>query len=158
MASELSYRDRNPHQVEKINCMMTRLWPRYKLPWFQEMASKKWKQTDPGTEDKLLKTIKVTLVRPLMTSFKMTVTDDCAVSACSPPLSAYTPWNTPRKALAHWWQREIGLWTWVHLLSQWPASRIKLLFLSTNTFLSSVSFLSHKQPDQSLVTILDQEV
>ena len=31
--------------------MMTRLYPGHELPQFQELASKKWEQMDPGTED-----------------------------------------------------------------------------------------------------------
>ena len=34
----------------EINCMMTRLYPRYELPQFRESAAKKWEQMDPGTE------------------------------------------------------------------------------------------------------------
>ena len=32
----------------------------------------------------ILKTVKMTLIRPLMTSFRMTIRADCEVSACSP--------------------------------------------------------------------------
>ena len=35
----------------EVNYMMTRLYPWHKLLQFQELASKKWKQMDPGTED-----------------------------------------------------------------------------------------------------------
>ena len=37
-------------QVE-VNYTMTRLYPQQQLPRFQELASKKWEQMDPGTED-----------------------------------------------------------------------------------------------------------
>ena len=30
---------------------MTRLYPGHGLPQFQELATKKWEQMDPGTED-----------------------------------------------------------------------------------------------------------
>ena len=51
------------------------------------------------------KTIKVSLVRPPMTSFKMTVRADCAVSACSP------------FPLAHWLSvGRVNLWTGPALL------------------------------------------
>ena len=39
--------------MEDINYRMARLCPRHKLPLLQELALKKWKQTDPGTEDQL---------------------------------------------------------------------------------------------------------
>ena len=38
-------------QAEEVNCTMARLYPRQKLPRFRELASKKWEQMDPGTED-----------------------------------------------------------------------------------------------------------
>ena len=63
-------------------------YPWHKLPQFQERASKKWEQTDPGTKDWLY-LIEMTLVRPAMTDLKKTVRADCAVSACSPPPSIY---------------------------------------------------------------------
>ena len=63
---------------------------------FWELASRTWKQTDPGNwKLTVLKTIKMMLVRPLMTNFKMTVRADCVVPACSPlPLSIkiHVPW------------------------------------------------------------------
>ena len=34
----------------EVNCMMTRLHPGRELPQFRELATKKWEQTDPGTE------------------------------------------------------------------------------------------------------------
>ena len=53
----------------------------------------------------VLKTIKMLLIRPSMTNFKMIVRADCAVSACSPlPPSI--------KALAHWLSvGGVGVWT-----------------------------------------------
>ena len=68
------------------------------------------------------------LVRPLMTNLKMTVRDDCAVSACCPSptllVNAFTPYLS-------WWA--VGLWTVVyHPPSQLLASEIRQTFLSTN--------------------------
>ena len=79
------------------------------------------------SEPTVLKTIKIMLVRPPLTNFKMTVRAECAPSACSPlPL--------PIESLAHWlaggWGN--GLWTGVHLPHWLPASKIKQTFLSTN--------------------------
>ena len=48
--------------------LLTELWGK---PW-------NWRLT-------ISKTTKMTLVRPPMTNLKLTVTDDCAVSACSSP-------------------------------------------------------------------------
>ena len=61
----------------EVNYMMTRLYPGYELPQFQELASEKWKQMDPGT---VPKTIKMMLVRPPMINLKMTIRADSAVS------------------------------------------------------------------------------
>ena len=36
---------------EEVNCMMTRLYPGLELAQFQELITKNWEQTDPGTED-----------------------------------------------------------------------------------------------------------
>ena len=44
--------------------MMTRLYPGHALPQSRELTAKKWEQADPGT---VPKTVKVVLVRPLMT-------------------------------------------------------------------------------------------
>ena len=41
------------HQVEEVNYLIVRLQLWHKLPQFQEPASRKWKHTDPGTEDYL---------------------------------------------------------------------------------------------------------
>lgn len=61
-----------------------------------EMASRKWEQTDPRTKDKLCLTIKVTLLRPLITNLHDHGRPDCAVSAC--PLSVYkaSPARSPQ--------------------------------------------------------------
>ena len=52
----------------EVNYKMTRLYPRHELPQFREQPSKKWEQTNPGTEDepdlKRLKMTKTMLVRP----------------------------------------------------------------------------------------------
>ena len=37
--------------VGEVNYMMTRLYPGHELPQFQEIATKKWEQMDPGTKD-----------------------------------------------------------------------------------------------------------
>jgi len=70
--------------VEEVDYTMTRLYPGHKPPQFLEPASKKWEQMDPGTETTVPTTIKMTLVRPLMTNLKV-VRADCAVSAWSLP-------------------------------------------------------------------------
>ena len=74
---------------------MTRLQPWHKLPQFWELASKKWEQTNPGTEDELyLKQPRWHGSDPCMINFRMTVRPDRAISTCSPlPL--------PTKALAY---------------------------------------------------------
>ena len=46
-------------------------------------------QTRLSKQSTAHKTIKMTLVRPLMTNFKVTVRADCAVSACRQPLPVY---------------------------------------------------------------------
>ena len=86
------------------------------------------------------KTTKTMLVRPLMTSLKMTVRDDCAVSACSSP----TP-TLSIKALAPLvavgWGVGVSLWTDVCHPPSKPslvASEIKQTFLSTNLACLSV--------------------
>ena len=88
ISCELSYSCWNPHQLEDVNYMMTRL-----APWhaaailrtgFKEMGMNwlwNWRLT-------VLKTIKMMLVRSLMTKFKIMVRADRAISACSPPPSA----------------------------------------------------------------------
>ena len=53
ISRELVCRYWNPHQVDEVNYMMSRMYSWHKLPQFQELASKAWKQTDPGTEDQL---------------------------------------------------------------------------------------------------------
>ena len=81
----------------------------------------------------VLKTIKMTLLRPPKTNFKMTVRADCAVPECSfLPLSI--------KALSHWlsgWR--VSLWTGVRPPCGLPASRIKQTFLYT-TLASILAF------------------
>ena len=83
----------------------------------------KWKLTVPQT-------VKMMLVRPLMTNFKMAVKADCTASACSTlPLSV--------KALDHWASAEGELAfgqmsTLLTLPLQLPVSEIKQTFLSTN--------------------------
>ena len=65
-----------------------------------------WRLTVP-------KTIKMMLVRPLMTNLKMTVRDDCAVSACSPPpltLLMLSPTPNPLLVWAGGWGK-VSLWT-----------------------------------------------
>ena len=64
----------------EVNGMMTRLDPGHEPPQFKLGTNEPWNWG-------LLvpKTIKMMPVRPLMTNLKMTVQDDCAVSACSTP-------------------------------------------------------------------------
>ena len=53
----------------EINCMMTRLYPRYEIPQFRESAAKKWEQMDPGTEGSVQSLCRVQLfVTPCTTS------------------------------------------------------------------------------------------
>ena len=53
----------------EINCMMTRLYPRYEIPQFRESAAKKWEQMDPGTEGSVQALCRVQLfVTPCTTS------------------------------------------------------------------------------------------
>ena len=99
---------------------MTRLYPGHTPPQFQELASKKCEQVNPGTEDELYLT-KMTLVRPLMTNLKVTVRADCAVSACSRLLLSI-------KALAPLAASAGG----VGLCPQLLASEIKQTLLSSN--------------------------
>jgi len=77
----------------------------------------------------VLKTIKMMLVRPLMTNLKMTVRDDCAVSAYShrPPLSikALTPFSWRGSGELAFGQMSATL------PQQLPESEIKQTFLST---------------------------
>ena len=91
-----------PHQVEEGNHRMTRLYPWNKLPQLWELASKKWEQTDPGTEDKVyLKQLRWCWLGNYMTNFKMILGIDCCF--CTPfLLPLIHPWNPPLKALTHW--------------------------------------------------------
>ena len=107
---------------------------------FQELASRRWKQTNPGT---VLKTIYSKQSRWCwsdhhMTNVRMTVRADCADSVCSPlPL--------PIKALAHWLSVRVSMSLdrcpppsfppWL------PALKIKQTFLSTDL----VSLLAFEQ-------------
>ena len=70
--------------------MMTKSKPWHKLLHFTHFWGPKEMGTNWPWNWKLtvLKTIKLMLVRPLMTNFKMTIWADCAFSACS-PLSIY---------------------------------------------------------------------
>ena len=53
----------------EINCMMTRLYPRYEIPQFRESAAKKWEQMDPGTEGSVQSLCRVQLfVTPCTTA------------------------------------------------------------------------------------------
>ena len=74
---------------------MTRLYPWHKLPQFWELAQRMETGWPWNWRSSVLKTIKMTLIRPPMTNFKMTVRVNCTFSACSP-----LPW--PIKAPAHW--------------------------------------------------------
>ena len=103
-----------------------------KQPW-------KWKLTVPQT-------VKMMLVRPPMTNFKMTVRADCSVSACSAlPLSI--------RALDHWSSAEresaFGQMSTLFTLPlQLPASEIKQTFLSTN--LASLTAFEWQAPRSHL--------
>ena len=91
--------------MEEVNYMTTRLYPWHKLPQFWELASKKWKQSEPGTEAWPPKTTKRTLVRWTMTNLKTTVRADCAASACSS-----LPLPESSGPTGYQW-RGVGLWT-----------------------------------------------
>ena len=74
------------------------------------------------------------LVRPLMTSLKITIRDDCAVSACSSPLP--TVYKCPHPLLVGREGEESAFGqtptTLSHAHPQLQASEIKQTFLSTN--------------------------
>ena len=73
----------------------------------------------------VLKTIKMMLVKPPMTNFKMTVRADWAVSARS-------PFSPAIKTLPHWLSvAGVGLWTGVRPSPWLLASKIKQTLLST---------------------------
>ena len=57
-----------------------------------------WRLTVPNT-------IKLMLLRPLMTNLKMTVGEDCAVSTCSPPPPVY---KSSHPLLGVGWSRLLG--------------------------------------------------
>ena len=70
----------------EVNCMTARPYPGLELPKFRELTAKKWGKNGPwNCRLTLPKSTKMMVVRPLMTNLKMTVRDDCTVSACSPP-------------------------------------------------------------------------
>ena len=70
----------------------------------------------------LPKTIKMVLVRPAMTNFKMSIRADYAISTCS-PLSVSIKHLPPD---CQW--GEVGLWTGICPSHQLPASKIKKKF------------------------------
>jgi len=72
----------------------------------------------------ILKTVKMTLIRPLMTNFRMTIRADCEVSACSPLPSSW-------KALAYWLVGVESALGW-KFPSRLQALEIKQTLLSTN--------------------------
>ena len=72
----------------------------------------------------ILKTVKMTLIRPLMTSFRMTIRADCEVSACSPLPSSW-------KALVYWLVGVESALGW-KFPSRLQALEIKQALLSTN--------------------------
>ena len=72
--------------MEEVNCISPDCSHDINCHNLGELASRKWEQINPGTEDYGLKIIKMTLVRPPMMNFKMTVRADCAVSAHGPLL------------------------------------------------------------------------
>ena len=72
----------------------------------------------------ILKTVKMTLIRPLMTNFRMTIRADCEVSACSPLPSSW-------KALAYWLVGVESAFGW-KFPSRLQALEIEQTLLSTN--------------------------
>ena len=111
----------------EVNYMMTRLYPGYKLPQFQELASEKWKQMDPGT---VPKTIKMMLVRPPMINLKMTIRADSAVSVCGSLLTSVYKSSCPQVAGGGGESAFGEMFT--TLAPQLSASEIKQTFLTTN--------------------------
>lgn len=70
-----------PDSTHDISCHNSRNWPRRN----GNKPTRNWRLTVP-------KQTKMMLVKPPMTNLKMTVRDDCAVSACSPqPTKALCP-------------------------------------------------------------------
>ena len=106
-------RDWNPSQVEQINYMMTRLYPWHKLLYpaqFQELASRKWEPTNPGTEDWLLKTINTMLIKPPHDEFQDDWQSWLFCSSCS-SLHLPTPLKFPFKSpcpLVNSWELVLG--------------------------------------------------
>ena len=96
---------------------MTRLYPGRELPQFKMGTNGPWNW-------RLIvpKTIKIMLVRPLMTNFKMTIRADCAVSTCS-PLFVSIKHLSPIVSGG-----EVGLWTGICPPCQLPTSKIKKNF------------------------------
>ena len=86
----------------------------------------------------------MTLLRPPMTNFKMTVRADCAFSAWSPlphPIKYKnsSPWLLVERGVG------VGLWTEVHPPHWLPPCKIKQIFLSAN--LVSLLLVSSEQLD-----------
>ena len=94
----------------------------------------------------VLETIKMMLVRPLMTNYKRTVRADYTMSACS-------RLPQPIKVLAHWLSVEgVSLWTGVPTQPPWmPASQIKQTLLSTK-LVSLLAFEQRAARSRFLVT------
>ena len=111
----------------EVNYMMTRLYPGYEVPQFQELASEKWKQMDPET---VPKTIKMMLVRPPMTNLKMTIRADSAVSICGSLLTSVYKSSCPQVAGGGGESAFGEMFT--TLAPQLSASEIKQTFLTTN--------------------------
>ena len=106
--------------------MMTRLYPGHALPQSRELTAKKWEQADPGT---VPKTVKVVLVRPLMTDWRRLSERTVLFLHVGPPTTLSIKALTPCLCAGGGGD---GLQTDVlHCPAQLPASEIKQAFRQT---------------------------
>ena len=122
-------------------------WAAY-LTQLKELISRKWEQTNPGTEDSLcLKQSIWHWSDHCMTNCKMIIRASCGVLHIALSLHQHTT-EIPLKVLTPDQQRGVGFWTQVRLFPRLPASWIKQPFFSTNIclkyWLSSVQQLNSR--------------
>ena len=87
-----------------------------------------------------------------MTNFKMIVGGDYAVSAGShlpPPIPLRFTFKSACPLVGN---RGVGFWTWVHLLSRLPASKIKQTYFSYQYSSPTYWLLNSKHPNLSFIT------